>query len=632
MIDRETSENSQVDSTSTSSSRGQFVERIHSFLLGRLGPAATSRPKQVVSTGRVGNIVREPAFWLLAGFVMISAFAQINLLPMVGEEPRWARGAAQMLETGDWIVLRQQGQVFPERPPMTSWTMALASFVTGKLNITAVRLPSALAVVLTSLIVYWYCRSYVSSIGACFGGVVYATFLQVLQIGRHGESEAVFTLFLAGSLLCWHGLKMRGAGPFATWAVSAVFAALAALAKGPQAPIYLLAVSGMYMLVEGHLRFLFHWRSLAGLACGALVIASWQVPYYFMTDWQAVHDTWFGLAGDRFTIQGLLTHMVAYPLEIFACLLPWSPFLPALLFPSFRRRLGDAKYPVLFATLAIAVTFPTVWLAAGARGRYFMPLYPCFAVLIAIICERLIAASNRELDRRYLTWLNTSGGIICGTASLGLAGYIIFTAFNPAHDFAAILNLPVAILLLIACASTFACQLTALRGISSMRIRAASFGMAVIVTLLYVGPMLNHFNSEWHDPQSQVTELRRRIPTPNSIASFGPINHRFAYYFEDFIEELPWPESPSEVPDDVEYFLVMDYENDAEGKHPVGRGRYWKLVDDQLPFAWEPVGEVICDRRFKPGQAAHRVILGRRIREVAEQTRVGEVSAESQLK
>ena len=47
--------------------------------------------------------------------------ARLGRQPIVGEESRWATGAREMLATGDWIVPRQQGVVFPERPPMTMW-------------------------------------------------------------------------------------------------------------------------------------------------------------------------------------------------------------------------------------------------------------------------------------------------------------------------------------------------------------------------------------------------------------------------------------------------------------------------------------------------------------------------------
>src|SRR6185295_15832308 len=112
--------------------------------------------------------------------------------------------AREMLATGDWIVPRQQGRVFPERPPMTMWMIAIAGWLRGDVDPIAIRLPSAIAVVLTSLLVYGYTRGFGSNVAATAAALAYATMGQVLQIGRQGESEALFELLVAASLLFWH--------------------------------------------------------------------------------------------------------------------------------------------------------------------------------------------------------------------------------------------------------------------------------------------------------------------------------------------------------------------------------------------------------------------------------------------
>ena len=109
-----------------------------------------------------------------------------------------------MLATGDWVVPRQQGQVFPERPPMTMWLMAVGGQLRGDVDAIAIRLPSVIAVVLTSLLIYGYTRAFASTATALTAALVYATCGQVLQIGRRGESEAAFALFVSASLLLWH--------------------------------------------------------------------------------------------------------------------------------------------------------------------------------------------------------------------------------------------------------------------------------------------------------------------------------------------------------------------------------------------------------------------------------------------
>ena len=363
------------------------------------------------------KIWREPAFYLLAVLVAVIYFSRIATLPIVGEEPRWARGAAQMLETGDWIVLRQQGNVFPERPPMSSWAMAVAALAWGDLDAVAVRLPSAFAIVLTCLLIYAYARSFLSSTGALVGGLAYGTFGQVLQIGRHGESEALFTLLLGGAILVWHLGYLRGWTQLATWSTAYFLAAVAALCKGPQGPIYFGAVVFIYLLIRRDWRWLFDWTHAAGMSVFAATIACWQVPYYLMTDWNAVHDTWAGLTKDRYMAPGFVQHVISYPIEILICLLPWSP----LLFMFISRKFRELKTPAIYLATAVAVTFPSVWFAPLARGRYYMPLYPCLAVLIAVVvhrCATLAADAPAHRVWKGFMLLGSLTSITLGTGAI----------------------------------------------------------------------------------------------------------------------------------------------------------------------------------------------------------------------
>ncbi len=192
-----------------------------------------------------------------------------------------------------------------------------------------------------------------------------------------GESEALFTLFVAGSLLTWHGAYHSGRSPRVAWCAGYGLAALGALVKGPQAPVYFATACGAYLLLERNWRWLFGWGHALGLACFAAVVGAWFVPFA-LTDWAAVDDIWAGLAQDRFTLAGLPKHLVSYPIETFGCLLPWSPLLLVLCKPSVFRSVFFHRRQVRFLLVALAVTYPSVWLAAGARGAITCPCIPAW--------------------------------------------------------------------------------------------------------------------------------------------------------------------------------------------------------------------------------------------------------------
>src|SRR5207249_5700066 len=187
---------------------------------------------------------------LLAGIVAAIFLARLPEMSVRGEESRWATVAMEMIRSGEWVVPRQQGVPFLSRPPLGSWLIAVATLVRGQCDVWAVRLPAILATLLTSLLIYGYSRAFLSRFGAFTGALAYATMGQVLQLGRVGETEAVFTFFVSASLLVWHLGYVKQWSDTWIWTAGYGLAAFGALAKGPQAPIYFVVVTGMFLILQ----------------------------------------------------------------------------------------------------------------------------------------------------------------------------------------------------------------------------------------------------------------------------------------------------------------------------------------------------------------------------------------------
>ena len=127
------------------------------------------------------------------------------------------------------------------------------------------------------------------------GALAYATIGQVLQLGRVGETEAVFTFFVSASLLVWHFGYVKQWSDIWIWIAGYGLAAFGALAKGPQAPIYFVAVTGMFLVMHREWRRLFSWPHLAGVGVFAGIIACWQIPFFLKLGWPAVRAVWASL-------------------------------------------------------------------------------------------------------------------------------------------------------------------------------------------------------------------------------------------------------------------------------------------------------------------------------------------------
>lgn len=543
----------------------------------------------------------------LVVFVAALYGARLTHQPLVGEETRWAMSARTMLASGDWIVPRQQGRVFPERPPMTIWAMAVGGKIRGDVDAIAIRLPSVIAVVLTSLLIYGYTRALASQFAALAAALVYATFGQVLQLGRMGESEAMFALGVSASLFVWHLGYSRRWPAIAVWPLGFGCAALAALVKGPQAPVYFVVITAVYLIARRDWRYLIGWQYAAGAAVFVAILAAWQIPFYLATDWRSVAATWAGLAADRLSLSGLIEHFFTFPLETFACLLPWSPILVALVKKETRALLADQRSLVSFLAIAILVAYPTVWIAAGARSRYFMPLYPLVAVLIGLVIERcsiaVIGTYPRRAWRQFITlWgsVATACGLVLTVLGLGFGG-LSASLGQPQW-----LSLAVGTL----AAVTAFVVWSGFRAPHRFSAAAIVVAIAIFAGASHVGLTMNLITESWHDPTSVVATLKQELPAGTTLVSLSPIDHRFEYFYGTDIPELDWPRTVQDLPAGVDYFCFMRTPGDTAEKRDATRGRTKATTPGTLPFAWEEIASICVERRLRK-RPQMSVVLGR---------------------
>ena len=120
--------------------------------------------------------------------------------------------------------------------------------------------------------------------------VAFPTMGLVLQFGWLGETEAIYTLVVAGSLIVWRwadasGHSRRSLG----WCGGYGLAALGMLTKGPQAPVYFLGGVALFLLAMRRGRELLRWQHAAGLGLFFAIWLAWEIPFYLRV---GPHDAW----------------------------------------------------------------------------------------------------------------------------------------------------------------------------------------------------------------------------------------------------------------------------------------------------------------------------------------------------
>lgn len=536
--------------------------------------------------------------WLLLVVLILAIHAlRITALPLRGEETRRGQIAVEMIDSGDWLVPREQGLPFLSRPPLQNWLIGLLGMVRGQVDIWAIRLPSLMAILLVSLLIYGYGKTWMSRCGAFAAAIGFATMGQVLELGTLGETESLFTLFVSGSLLVWHWGVLRRWPEWTTWCAAYALAALGVLTKGPQAPAYFAAAVGVFLLLRREVRFALTWQHAAGIAFFLSLWGAWQWPFLREMGLDGTRAIYGGDVAMRFADTRWTTvfkHLATFPFEVLGCLLPWSLLLGAFFHRKVRQLAAEMREPAIFLCVALAVTFPTVWLPPGSRGRYYMPLYPCLALLAGLAVDRLLAASQRRDAAR--DWRRFVFGM-SAACLLGAAAFLTRACGGLAEPLRA---LPPAA----AACGAFAGFLLAA---TLWRLRSDGTPRGFLVATACAATMLG---LAWNGlmvpaklafpgilPEEAVARLKETLPANVRLASIGEVDHVFAFHYGAKIRRIDLREGEESWPDDVDYVCYSPGWDGAP-------------TEDAMPRPFEELMRISC--RAQRGAADRVLVVGRR--------------------
>lgn len=540
-------------------------------------------------------IWRERHFYLLLALVALAYLPRLGSFSIRGEESRRAQVAREMLATGDWVVPRQQGEIFADRPPLQNWLLALTMRAVGSADAWTIRLPSVLATLATAVLVYAYSRLVLPSAAALIAGLAYAAGGQVMQLGRLAETEALFTLLVSGSLLGWHSGYLRRLPAWQTWSIGYSLAALAGLTKGLQGPIYCVAPVFAYLVLCRDWRYLASGAHLVGLGVFLALVGAWQVPFSQQVSWELVAKTWGYLAAARYDYRDwsqTAEHMATFPGEVLGCLLPWSLLLVGLSVRPWKDWLGEARPIVVFILVALAVCFPFCWIAPYARTRYFMPLFPLFGPLVGLIAARALDPTRSVRFWRLWQFFNVASG--CTMAAVALV--VLVASLSPAN-FPAGLAQPGWTLGIVIVAAVAGIALSKWSGNERSLARGtwAAVALTLFLACSYLTVGINAMRAKGTDTAGAVARLKSTLPPEARLVSLGLAFHVFTFHYAEPVDVVPWPKSAADLPRTGDYFCLHDEGNG----HPA------------LPFDWEQIDVVSCSRNRDQG--GDRTIIGRRL-------------------
>jgi 4-amino-4-deoxy-L-arabinose transferase-like glycosyltransferase len=344
----------------------------------------------------------------------------VLLLPSLGQAPLeraeiyFLDAARGMVETGDFIVPRYQGEPFFDKPILSYWLMALAMEGLGPTP-AAARLVSVLATLAAALTTVWLGAILFDRKTALLGGVVFSTTLAVLAFSRMAMSDMLLVTFTTGALAA----GVRAYRPRPPWWNLPLLGALLGLGFATKGPIALL-VPGLGALVlfferERRLPSVRRGEALGALAALLLLGLSWFGLVFLRVGGDPLVHFFFRenverFAGDAYDVgRPFWFYLPAYLAEG----LPWSPLLPIALWRLLARRAGEEdRAGARFLGFWAALVLVPLSLSRGKIDYYLLPLYPGLALLVA---RYLTAVPWRALDRAWVRAL-----LLLGAAALAV--------------------------------------------------------------------------------------------------------------------------------------------------------------------------------------------------------------------
>ena len=400
-------------------------------------PALQSQPNVSNTTSR-----KQALLLLAIIFVLVYVGSMFSPALLDDADATHAEAAREMVARGDYVTLHVNGIRYLEKAPLPYWLVAGAYRLFG-INEFAARLPTVLAVLLLAWLgLTWGRRAFGERAGT-YAGLFVLTCSGVYLFTRIFIPDVLLSLLIAASLyFLLAALELSGR----TWRWYAGYAclALAVLAKGLVALVFVGMPAVIYLAITGEWRRWREFRLFSGLALLFVIAAPWHILaglrnhgffwFYF------VNEHFLRFLGERYPKDYNKLPAALYWTLHLVWLFPWSFYLPALVLNAIRDMKeppSEAETRRRFAARTrllcwIWAGFVLLFFAISTNQEYYT--FPAYLPLLLLAADALARDEEQESGRPWL--LSSSGaiaivGLVAGGALLAGLWYSRHLPYAP---------------------------------------------------------------------------------------------------------------------------------------------------------------------------------------------------------
>ncbi|HKB07478.1 MAG TPA: glycosyltransferase family 39 protein, partial [Candidatus Polarisedimenticolia bacterium] len=194
------------------------------------------------------------------------------------DEPDIGEVVREIHLTGSWAVLRDNQELYFEKPPLYPWLAAVASLPAGRPTEFAVRLPASLAALFGLVAIFYLGRGLFGRRTGALAAIVLATTYGYFMEARWAHPDMLWTFLLLMACLAFHRAYRSGGDP--RWMAAFYLSiGLANLTKGPHGLLIPLLAVLVFLAASRDLGFVRRTGWWWGLPLALAPVGLWIAAY-----------------------------------------------------------------------------------------------------------------------------------------------------------------------------------------------------------------------------------------------------------------------------------------------------------------------------------------------------------------
>jgi len=347
------------------------------------------------------------AFFITSAVMVVYLFMSTRTTLWDRDEPRYARVAVEMVDSGHYLVPTFNDQMWFDKPPLLYWLMSLPVRLLGPTEL-ACRFFGVVGTALTCLLTFYIGRRLFDSKSALWAMVILASTLLVLVVGSAATSDAVLLPFIVAVMMIFAYKSVSGTRFYHVILIG-IALGLGMLTKGPVGLMPIPVIGAILWFNRKTTGNILRNILLVGtsLTIGFLIFAAWAIPVNSFTNGEFFRV----FIGRNVLTRALkpmehhggnfLLYLPYYLPVVIVGFFPWTLHLPGALSAVAGGRVGG-KYGRIFLFSWIVPIFIIMTLAATKLPHYILFIWPALALAVA---GTITAAHQNGLTERDRIWL-----------------------------------------------------------------------------------------------------------------------------------------------------------------------------------------------------------------------------------